>query len=424
MESKLNTLGLSQCPCLGALGLVGLLLALLPPLQAATPVTDISLDNRNADEVGANLQRQKRLESLFSDWQSPEWVQAYRRNRDRWFERIGLDLGATYDMAGLAAYGGGDPDYGLSGDLTVNGMWLLTGKKWDRPLNLNFRFRDRFAIGGRSASEVAGATGGVIWNLIDGFSNAGFEVPDFHFVQHLPRIGMVIRYGQMTIDSQFDGNGLQSSKQAFFNRAFSSNPAVAFPRFGAGAVATWTPENSGFDFTLGATNVQGTQNGEQVDFKFASSDFFTAAQVGRDFNLWNRPARAQFMVWHSDGVDSDQTPAGSGASLTFERWIASSGNRVFVRGAWADGEATDADRLVSAGIALERRENDLFGVAAGFGRGSSGNHEWQMVIESFYRWQIGPMIQISPEAQIVFGEGMEPSHPFRLVAGLRAQISF
>jgi hypothetical protein len=123
-------------------------------------------------------------------------------------------------------------------------------------------------------------------------------------------------------------------------------------------------------------------------------------------------------------VQSDQTSAGSGASLTFERWIASSGNRVFVRGAWADGEATDADRLVSAGIALEHRENDLFGVAAGLGRDSSGNHEWQAVIESFYRWQIGPMIQISPEAQIVFGEGMEPSHPFRLVADLRAQISF
>ena len=50
--------------------------------------------------------------------------------------------------------------------------------------------------------------------------------------------------------------------------------------------------------------------------------------------------------------------------------------------------------------------------------------EWQPVIEWFYRWQIGPMVQISPEAQMVFGEGLEPGHPFRLVAGLRAQISF
>ena len=399
-------------------------MALLSPLRAATPVTDISVDNLNADEVGANLERRKRLESLFSNWETPEWVRAYRGKRDGWFERIGLDLGATYDMAGMAAYGGGDPDYGLSGDLTVNGMWLLTGKNWTRPLDLNFRLRERFAIGGRAASEVAGATGGVIWNMIDGFSDAGFEVPDFHFVQHLPKIGVEIRYGQMTIDSQFDRHGLRSSKQAFFNRAFSSNPAVAFPRFGAGAVVTWAPENCGFDFTLGATNVQGTQNGEQVDLKFASSDFFTAAQVGRDFQLSGRPARGQFMVWHSDGVDSDDTPAGSGASLTFEHWIASTGNRLFVRGAWVDGEATDVDRLVSAGIALEHRENDLFGVAAGLGRDSSGSHEWQAVIESFYRWQIGPMIQISPEAQIVFGEGLEPGHPFRLVAGLRAQISF
>lgn len=317
----------------------------LAPLYSATPVTGISDDNANADDVEAGLDRRKWLEGTFADRDASEWLQASRKRRDRWLDGIGLDIGATYDVAGLAAYGGSDSEYGFSGDFTVSGTWELFGKRWNRPLDLVFRFRNRHAISGLAASEVAGETGGLLWNLIDGFSDAGFEVPDFYLRQHLPSHDLEIRYGQMTIDSHFDRNALRSSKQAFFNRAFSSNPAVAFPRLGAGVTLLWKPEAYGFDLTLGATTVQGTQNGNQVDFNFESGDFFKAVQLGRDFQLCDRPARMQAMVW-------------------------------------------------------------------------------QGVVESFYRWQIGPSFQVTPEVQIVFGDGLNPSHFYRFVAGLRAELAF
>ena len=392
-------------------------------LDAATTVTEISEDTSNLDGVAEGLERRKRLEGMFSDWKAPKWVESYRKTRDEWLERIGLDIGANYDVAGLAAYGGGAPVYGLSGDLTVGGVWYLFGKKWDRPMNLRFRVRSRHAIGGRPASGVAEATGGVIWNMIDGFSDAGFEIPDFQLVQHF-RNGMELHYGQMTIDSQFDAHGLRSSKQAFFNRAFSSNPAVAFPRFGAGVTMRWKPEGRKFDLTLGTTTVQGTQNGDQVNLSFGSSDFFKAAQFGYDFKICGNPSRGQIMVWQSDAVEDAGTPSGHGASLTFEHWLASSGNRLFARAAWADSSASDADRLLSAGFAMEHRENDLFGVAVGTGRDSLGRGDWQAVIESFYRIQIGPSFHITPEAQLVFGNGLGPDHSVRIVAGIRAALSF
>ena len=396
----------------------------LGPLYSATPVTGISDDRSNADDVEAGLDRRKRLEGTFLERDDPEWLKAYRKRRDRWFDRIGLNIGASYDVAGLAAYGGGDPDYGFSGDFTVSGTLGLLGERQNRALDLVFRFRDRHAIGGLAASEVADATGGVIWNMIDGFNDAGFEVPDFYLLQHLPKHDLEIRYGQMTIDSHFDSNGLRSSKQAFFNRAFSSNPAVAFPRLGAGATVLWKPKAYGFDLTLGATTVQGTQNGNQVDLNFESSDFFKAVQLGQDFQLHDRPARVQAMVWHSDAVKDADTPEGYGISATFEYWMASSSNRLFVRTAWADGAAADTDRMITAGVAMKRCENDLLGFALGMGRDSSGSDDWQGVVESFYRWQIGPSFQVTPEVQIVFGNGLGESHSYRFVAGLRAELAF
>ena len=396
----------------------------LSPLYSATPVTEISEDRANADDVEAGLDRRKRLEGMFADRNAPEWLKPYRKRRDQWLDQIGLDVGATYDVAGLAAYGGGDPDYGFSGDFTVSGTWELLGKRQNRPLDLVFRFRDRHAIGGQPASDVADATGGVIWNLIDGFSDAGFEVPDFYLRQHLPKHGLEIRYGQMTIDAHFDRNALRSSKQAFFNRAFSANPAVAFPRFGAGAIVRWKPEDYGFDLTLGATTVQGTQNGNQADFNLGSGDVFKAVQLGKDFQIHDRQARVQAMVWHSDAVKEAGTPEGYGISTTFEYRMASNSNRLFVRAAWADGAAADTDRMLTAGIAMKRCENDLLGIAVGVGRDSSGSDDWQGVVESFYRWQIGPSFQVTPEVQIIFGNGLNPSHSYRFVAGLRAELAF
>jgi len=393
--------------------------------SAAVTATEISEDRANADDIKSNIERRDRLEESFFGHPYPSWLQAYHRTRKEWLKRLRLDIAASYNVVGLGALGGPDAVSGFSGDFTLLGTWLIAGERWGVPLDLRFRLRDRHAIGGRAASEVTSATGGVFWNLIDGFTNAGFEVPDFQFVQHFPRRDLEIRYGQMTIDSQFDRHTLRSSKQAFFNRAFSSNPAVAFPRFGAGVTVLWKPD-SGWDLTLGSCSVQGTQNGSQVDFDFGSGDFFQAIQIGRDFKINDNPSRLQAMVWHSDPVDQDDLdlPEGQGVSVTFEHSIQSSRTRIFARVAWSDGAASDADRLVAAGLGVDRRENDLFGIAAGLGRDSSGSKEWQAVVESFYRWQIGPHFQVSPEAQIIFGSGLRPDRSMRLVAGIRGQVAF
>jgi hypothetical protein len=389
---------------------------------------ELSRDVENTDTIKGNLERQRELEGIFDDWRVPPWLESARNARDGLLEQIRLDIGASYHVAGLAAYGGLEDVSGFSGDLTVEGTWNLFGRKINRPFDLRFRLRDRQRIAARAASEVAGDSGGLLWNLTAGFSDAGFEVPDFRFVQHFPDQHIDITAGQMTFDSMFDRHGLRSAKRAFMNRAFSKNPAAAFPRFGTGAAMIWDPE-CGFDFGIGACSVQGTQNGDQVDFDFGSNDLFKAIQFGHDFELGGNPARIQAMLWHADPVEHAGEPEGQGLSLAFEHWLASTNNRIFARLAAAAGAASDADRFMAAGFAMERRQKDLWGLALGAGRDSAGSGNWQYVVESFYRWQIGPHVSLTPSVQVVFGDGLQPNDPkeeksYRLVAGIRGSVTF
>ena len=383
---------------------------------------ELSASDSQPDDIDAKLERRRRLERQFgAELEAPEWLQQWRTTRDGWRKRLGFDIGASYHTVGLAALGNGDPDTGFSGDLTVLGTWHLGGDRFNMPLDLRFRVRHRHAFGDVSPSAIAGETG-ALWGLIDGFSDKGLEIPDFQLVQKFPRRNVEVRYGQMKIESQFDSHALRSSKQAFMNRAFSSNPAVAFPRFGAGA--TFHRElDSGFDYTIGFSSVQGAKSGTQVDFDIGSGDFFSAAQAGWDFEIHGDPARFQAMVWRSDPVEDVGLPEGQGISLLFERGLPECGARWFARAAWAGGAATEIDYLFSAGAAVERRENDLFGLALGLGRDSSGSKDWQGVCECFYRWQRDAMTHITPAVQVVFGEGL-PGRDVRLVAGIRGSFLF
>jgi hypothetical protein len=261
--------------------------------QAAGTASEISEDTSNTDDIKGELERRDRLEEDFFGSPPPPWLQVCREAQKKWNKRLGLDVAASYTVAGLVVLG--------------------------------------------SPGTVSGFSG---------------------------------------------------------------------------------------DFTLVGSTVQGTQNGTQVDFELGSGDFFTAIQVGREFKLNGNPARFQAMLWHSDSVHDVGLPEGQGATLTFEHWLKGTKNRIFVRTAWSEGGASDVDRLFVGGLAIERRENDLYGIAAGLGRDSSGSKRWQAVLESFYRWQIGPNFHVSPETQLVFGSGPNSDHTVRLVTGIRGQIAF
>ncbi|MCB1130344.1 MAG: hypothetical protein KDN05_04390 [Verrucomicrobiae bacterium] len=349
---------------------------------------------------------------------------------ERWDEarvklkkNIGLSWTASYHSLGLAAAGGDGVPAGASGDLTVQGIWT-PGQRWvENPTELRFRFRDRRAYGATSASGVSNEVG-ALWGVVDGFSDSGFEVPDFYLRHVFDRPGIDLRYGQMAIDSQFGGHQFSSSKKYFLNQAFSSDPAVAFPRFGAGLTIEKSFDN-GLAVGVGATTVQGTTAGDQVDFKFNSSDLFEVLQLSYDLKDGeNPPQRFVLLGWHSDGLEDVSQPAGQGAQFIYERALDEDGARLVSSVAWSSGGAAPLDLFFNFGVGMPWRDRDTIGVAAGIGRGSGPDGTVQSVVEGFYRWQPLKNLQVTPDVQLLLGEGLEGAPGVRVIGGIRLGLSF
>lgn len=399
----------------GAL-ITGLLMALSPvPAGAQTAEPEKALPDDIAREV--DEAENEKLRRLFPTME--RWQEARRRIR----ETAGLGWTASYHSVGLAAAGGDGVPAGASGDLTAQGVWVPGEKRFENPTELRFRLRHRHAYGAHAASEV-GREIGALWGPVDGFSDSGFEIPDFYLRHEFERARVDLRYGQMAIDSQFGGHQFSSSKKFFLNQAFAANPAVAFPRFGAGLTLEKAFGN-GLKIGAGSTTVQGTQAGEQVDFKFNSGDLFQILQFSYDFK--NPDGLAQRVVlfgWHSDSVDEASQPEGEGVQFIYERALDEEGTRLFSTCSWSSGGAAPLDAFVNIGLGLPWNDHDFVGAAAGLGLGSGPGGPVQSVFEGFYRWQPYENLQISPDVQLIIGEGLDGGPGVRLIAGLRLALTF
>lgn len=376
------------------------------------------VDEAPPDDIAREVEEDQ---SGSGDWLIPV-VESWAAAKKRLDARTGLSWSTNYSSVALGAALGDGVPVGASGDLSVQGVWVI-GKRWtDNPLELRFRARHRHAYGGTAASEL-GPEIGALWGVVDGFSDSGFEVPDFFFRHMFPRTGIELRYGQMTIDSQFGGHQLASSKKYFLNQAFSSHPAIAFPRFGAGLTLAKKFDN-GLSIGVGSTTVQGTQHGEQVDLKFGSGDLFEVLQFSYDYQCADGlPRRISLLGWHSDEVEDATQPEGEGVQLIYEQEL---GNELhaFASLGWSEGGAAPLDWYLGGGLGRPWRDDDYVGIATGIGRGSDPEKSVQSVVEAFYRWKPGKGLTITPDLQLLVGEGFDGGPGVRLVGGVRLSLSF
>ncbi len=326
----------------------------------------------------------------------------------------------------MLAQGYADKDWSLgasSGDATISTRWLMFGHKYNRPVYLSFRMRHRHAYGDIAPSELGFHTD-LLWKTVDGFTNAGFQVPDLYVSQELADGRLTLRYGQFSIDSFFGNHKLRSAKKFFLNQIFSANPSIAFPSYGAGFTVQWQ-DTGNWDLGFGGSNIQETDQEKEINFSLNSSALFYTLQGGYNFQgFGSRDARVQLMGWQNKSNKEDDLPDGSGISCTFEQEGVLSGERFVARYSFSDGDAALVDQLFMLGWGREIRKYDHFGLGFGLGRSAGDSGIWQEVAEVYYRWQVTKEFMVTPDLQIIMGEGLEGGDAIQIVAGLRGGITF
>jgi porin len=298
----------------------------------------------------------------------------------------------------------------------------MFGEKFNKPFYLSFRMRERHGYSEYTPSNIKSETD-LLWGTTDGFNDAGFQIPDLFFDQKLFDGRLDLNYGQFSIDKFVDKHALRSAKRFFLNQAFSDNPTVGFPSFGAGFAAKWKP-NESWEFGGGGSNIQGVEGDSKVDFKLDSSALFGTVQIAYNFTgIGSRSGRLQAMGWGIDGNDEENYTSGNGLSFTLEHSGKIKGESFVLRYAQSDGEATSTDLLWFLGYGREIRGFDNLGAGVGAGR-SSATTKWQAVFELYYRWQVTKELLLTPDVQFIFGDDLDGDRKTRIVAGLRAGLVF
>jgi len=390
---------------------------------AAEAVEKVSVKDSSPESIDKTIDRRDEIaydpttRSLF-----PQAYVSFSEKLYEWERKLGLELAFTYDFL-TQGYADNDESLGgTAGDATVSGRWLMFGSKYNLPVYLTFRVRNRHAYSEHPPSDIASETG-LIWKTVDGFNDSGFQIPDFYVSQNLRNDTIILRYGQMSIDNFFDSHRLRGAKRYFLNQIFSSNPTINFPSFGAGFVGYWKGSDK-WDLVGGGSNIQGTEQGTKVDFNMSSTAMFESLQGGYRFEgIHGRAARLQLMGWHSDSSVDDGMPEGSGFSITLEHEGAGDDEGYVLRFGHANGGSTNTDAALFAGYGRRIRKFDNLGIGVGAGRYHQTGR-WQTVFETYYRWQVTKELVITPDLQLITGEGIDDDQGLRFVAGLRMGIIF
>jgi hypothetical protein len=199
--------------------------------QSTEPDTGSEDGIAQAIEATSSMHSTVRAGHVLPDEEITKWV----KWRKSLLDAFGLDVSFSYDTVAMGAFGGDGDKGGFSGDATLNLRWHIKPESGDAPLTLAARVRDRTAYADLAPSDLRRETN-ALWGYVDGFNNAGFEVPELYLDQRLFDRQLTARLGQMSMDDFFDDHWLRSAKRSFMNQSFSSNPAAGFPGYGMGAM--------------------------------------------------------------------------------------------------------------------------------------------------------------------------------------------
>ena len=395
------------------------------PLQAeVSPVSPRMDAVDSVDSIESSIEQRNILDydptkrSIF-----PPFINRFRSYREELNKKIRLEAVFSYDALTQGYVSDNWSEGAASGEVSGAFRWLMFGRKYHRPVYLSFSMRHRHAYGDNAPAQLASRTG-LLWGTVYGFTDAGFEIPELFISQELADGRLTLRYGQFSIDDFFDNHKLRSAKRYFLNQAFSANPSVSFPAYGAGGTVQWK-DNRNWDLSIGASNIQALDQTEDINLDFSSTAFFYIAQGGYNFTGYaGRDARAQLMSWLSQENSEEELESGNGVSLTLEQAGPSDGERYLVRLAISDGDTTPVDQMLTLGWGRPFKKYDHLGFGLGLGRSAADSSRCQGVAEAYYRWQVTKELLITPDLQIIAGKGTDYGEDFQIIVGLRGGFTF
>lgn len=349
------------------------------------------------------------------------------RSTQEWLDSLkqksGLTLGAAYTILLQQATGGMGHRTGATGDVDLWAKWDFIGAGTKNVGAVNASTEYRHQIGDIPASALGSEIGTLI-PTTNSFSERTFVVKELYYDQRLFEGRFRFGVGRIDPENLVAGHRLQSANTYFLNKAFSGNPAVAFPSIGLGAAGGIQPLDWLY-FTGGVFDANASITRTGFDTAFDSGELFSYAEAGvLTENEELGAGRFRLSFWHIDEREDAGRPSDEGVSFTVDQDFGPHCT-AFGRIAYSDADVTGVQDLYEAGVALKGiigSKNDVTGFAAA--RAESPDDGGESILECFHRFQVALRMQFTVGAQLILEPVRAPDDDALGVFSFRFRVSF
>lgn len=369
---------------------------------------DLPLDDKDATPPGALEPPLDLIERDPSNWlgipPDRELLNLIRDPLKELDRRYGVLVTGAYTMLFQQSIGPNATN-ASAGDFDLTGRWTFLGRGTKDVGSIYVAGEYRHRIGDIPPSAL-GPELGTLLGTTNGFSDRGWAVKDAYYAQRLFDDHVRFGFGRVDPENLVGAHDLQSANTSFLNKAFSTNPTIAFPGSGFGAAATVRPVDW-FYLSGGATNAYGNTTQITIDdldewrfFKFAEIGFTPSIEgVGI--------GKYRVSLWHLDSRALTGQPGDGGVSFIADQKIGEDLS-LFARYGYSDADLTNVRHSVQVGGAYEGlfgSTSDLTGLAFAWSQPKAALRDEQ-VVEVFHRAQLTGRVQFTVGMQLI----MQPSN--------------
>lgn len=349
---------------------------------------------------------------------------ALKREFDELAAKTNLRIGVANTYLFQQATGGPGDRSAAGGDLDLLAKWTALGAGTKDTGILAFAAEFRYQIGDQAPAAL-GSEIGTLLPTTNGMGERPMTVKELYWDQRLADDRFRYVVGRVDPENLFGGHRLQSANTFFLNKAFSSNPTVAYPGPGLVAAALVKPtEWLYIDGGLTDANGRATVGNFEGFFEEGEYLYFTEAGVTPTIDGLGT-GRYRLALWHIDEREDADRPSDQGITISLDQDLGES-LIAFARYGHADGKVTGVTDSFQTGIGIEGvlGKDNMLGVAGAWSEPSADDKRAEKVLEVFQRFQLTETFQLTLGAEAIFDPSNAPDDDVLGVFSARLRISF
>lgn len=373
-------------------------------------------------------ENEEKHEGLFK-WDPTEpihkiWTKVDKRLEKNFNLNVGIAYTSLYQRATTKLHTPGKRFYqgAAGGDFDLFGVLTLVDYTKCYPSSIGFASESRQKFSS-IPPRLLGDNIGSLWGTVNTFNVQQYSLIQLWWEQHLIKDRFGFRLGKIDLTDYFDLYKFISSNFSFLSEALTDCLTIDFPSNGFGLVVGAALTRSLY-IRAAIADANAIKTSMSFDTFFSLHEYFTAVEFGykpKNKRFGNGNYNVTF--WHSDARKKLHLPETKGIAFSFEQEIRK-GIIPFVRFSFSDGKVRPVKQAISSGIgyvAPFSRKDDECAIGFAWGRPSQKNLQDQYLIEAYYRLQLTPHFQVSPDIQVLIHPTYNPKKDVIGVFGVRVR---